>query len=82
MLSALSGFGIHLFGTFIVPENFDIAGQITPINDTIYQSAKSLHNIFAYAFSIVITGHIAAALKHHFIIKDNTLKRMLSAQVK
>ena len=82
MLSALSGFGIHIFGTFIVPENFDLAGKITPINDTIYQSSKNLHNIFAYSFSILITGHVAAALKHHFINKNNTLKRILSAQVK
>ena len=77
MLSALSGFGIHLFGTFIVPEYFDAAGKITPINDTIYQASKTLHNIFAYTFSILITGHILAALKHHFVNKDNTLKLML-----
>jgi len=82
MLSALSGFGIHLYGTFIIPEHFDTAGKITPINDTLYQASKTLHNIFAYTFSILITGHLLVALKHHFVNKDNTLKHMFTDQMK
>jgi len=78
MVSAFSGFGIHLFGTFIVPEYFDIEGKITPFNPFIYQASKVLHNFFAYTFSLLITSHILMALKHHYIDKDDTLTRMLS----
>jgi len=78
MVSAFSGFGIHLFGTFIVPDFFDIEGKITPLNSYIYQLSKELHNIFAYTFSLLIISHILIALKHHYIDKDDTLIRMLS----
>jgi len=77
MISAFSGFGIHLFGVFIVPEYFDAAGKVIPFNDTIYQGAKMLHNVFAYSFVVLIITHGLSALKHHVIDKDNTLMRML-----
>jgi len=77
MVSAFSGFGIHLFGTFIVPEYFDFEGKITPFSPIIYQASKVLHNLFAYTFSLLITSHIIMALKHHYIDKDDTLTRML-----
>jgi len=80
MSSAFSGFGIHLFGVFIVAENFDAVEQIVPFNDVVYQSAKMLHNIFAYTFSVLIGGHVLAALKHHFIDKGNILNRMFSGK--
>ncbi len=76
-ISAFSGFGIHIFGFFIVPEFFNLSGEITPLHDGIYQMAKLLHEVFAYCFSVLIIGHIMAALKHHFINKDNTLLLMI-----
>lgn len=79
LISAFSGFGIHIIGFFIVPEFFNASGEITPLHDGIYQTAKLLHEIFAYCFSLLIFGHISAALKHHFIDKDNTLIRMFKA---
>jgi len=78
MVSTFSGFGIHQFGTFIVPEFFDVEGKITPLNSYIYPLSKELHNIFAYTFSLLIISHILIALKHHYIDKDVTLIRMLS----
>ena len=82
MVSAFSGFGIHLFGVFIVPENFDAIEKIVPFNDAVYRGAKVLHNIFAYTFSLLIGGDVLAALKHHFVDKDNSLNRMLSEKQK
>jgi cytochrome b561 len=78
MVSAFSGFGIHLFGTFIVPEYFDAEGKVTPFSPIIYQASKVFHNFFAYTFSLLISSHILMALKHHFIDKDNTLIHMFS----
>jgi len=77
MISAFSGFGIHLFGFFIVPEYFDAAGEITSFNETTYKAAKVLHNVFSYTFAVLIISHAIAALKHHVIDKDDTLTRML-----
>lgn len=78
MVSAFSGFGIHIFGVFIVPEYLNSAGVVVPVHKFTYELAKVLHEIFAYTISSFIVMHIAAALKHHFINKDNTLIRMLN----
>lgn len=39
---------------------------------------KTLHAYGAYLMIALIIGHVAAALKHHFIARDDTLKRMMS----
>ncbi|MHA7772515.1 cytochrome b [Roseibium sp. M-1] len=39
---------------------------------------KMLHEYAAYLLIALIVVHVAAALKHHIIARDNTLKRMVS----
>lgn len=39
-----------------------------------------MHELFANGAILLLLLHIAAALKHHFITKDNTLTRMLPFQ--
>lgn len=34
------------------------------------------HEILAYLFAALIVLHVAAALRHHFVLKDDTLRRM------
>ncbi|QDG77880.1 cytochrome b [Labrenzia sp. PHM005] len=41
---------------------------------------KALHAYGAYLLIALILVHIAAALKHHFIARDDTLKRMVSTE--
>ncbi len=38
------------------------------------------HSALAYAFSMLVGVHIAAALYHHVILRDSTLRRMLPAR--
>jgi len=75
--SGFSGFSVHLFDLVIIPENINVAGHNEPFNRDIYETAKLIHNILAYVFVVFIFIHIAAALKHHVIDKDNTLRNML-----
>lgn len=75
--STYSGWGVHIFDIFIVPKNLNQIGEVTPINDFIYKTAKASHRILAYFFTALIFLHIIAVLKHHFINKDNTLINML-----
>lgn len=70
LISTADERGIDVFDIFIMPgfgsfiENQeDVAGLI--------------HKWLAYLLIILISLHAFAALKHHFIDKDNTLKRML-----
>ena len=46
-------------------------------NDDILMIVKPLHIYLSWAVGLLIVGHIAAALKHHFIDKDNILRSML-----
>lgn len=70
MISTAEGRGIEVFDWFEVPALFsgfdkqeDIAGDI--------------HFWLASGFMFLIVFHASAAIKHHLIDKDNTLKRML-----
>ena len=38
---------------------------------------QDIHQTLNYLLLLLIAGHVAAALKHHYIEKDNILKRML-----
>ncbi len=75
--SAFSGYGVSLFQLVIVPQNLNEVGEITAINQSVYLFCKTTHAYVSYALSSFICIHILAALKHHFIDKDNTLMRML-----
>jgi cytochrome b561 len=46
-------------------------------NDTINAIGHTLHGINAWILTALVSVHILAALYHHFILKDNVLKRML-----
>jgi cytochrome b561 len=38
---------------------------------------EEIHELFAHSLIILATIHAGAALIHHFILKDNTMRRML-----
>lgn len=38
---------------------------------------SELHEILAWTMAVVVSAHVLAALKHHFIDRDDVLKRML-----
>ena len=72
LISTEDGRGIDVFNWFTVPGagalfegQADIAGEI--------------HFYAAWALIILASGHALAALKHHFINKDNTLRKMIGA---
>jgi len=46
-------------------------------NDTINEIGRTLHGINAWILAALVALHIGAALYHHFVLKDNVLKRML-----
>jgi len=42
---------------------------------------KLVHEYGAYFLIALIIGHVAAAMKHHFISRDETLRRMISVRM-
>lgn len=69
-MSSSYGYPVSVFGWFSLPalvEKNEVRGELF---------AKT-HELGGYAMIAIIAFHVAGALKHHVIDKDNTLKRML-----
>ncbi len=60
---------VSFFGLFNLPQ--------LPENKALSEQLGDLHETLADLLMIVLALHVAAALKHHVIDKDATLKRML-----
>jgi len=80
--SGFLGYGFSFFDFEIVPRNLNSENQVVPYQAILGDTGKLLHGLLGYAFSALIILHISAALKHHFINKDETLKRMLASSKK
>ncbi|WP_281961287.1 cytochrome b [Vibrio parahaemolyticus] len=72
LISTSDGRGIAVFNWFTVPG----AGELFSGQSDI---AGEIHFYAAWAVILIAGLHAVAALKHHFIDKDNTLRKMLGA---
>lgn len=71
-MSSARGFPVSWFGFFQLPD-------LVPKNKTLYDALVDTHALLACLLAAVVVLHVAAALKHHFILRDDVLKRMLPA---
>ena len=71
VISTSEGDGIDMFGLFEVPA---FLGRTERLRDL----AIELHYYLAYGGIALVAVHAGAALKHHFIDRGSTLRRMLS----
>ena len=75
MVSAFSGgHGVGFFGLFEIPglplqKNQDTAGAL-----------HEVHELLAILMLLLFVLHVAAALKHQFVDRDATMRRMLSTK--
>lgn len=72
VMVSLNGGDINVFGQFILPNVFDVDKE-----STLRAVAKFVHVYVGFFITAIVALHIAGALKHHFVLKDNTLLRML-----
>lgn len=70
LMSSAKGFQTVYFGVLPIP---DLLDKNKEVGDLLALVHKSLNLLFI----AVLAGHIGAALKHHFIDKDDILTRML-----
>ena len=71
VISTSEGAGIDMFGLFELPA---ILGKTEALRDL----AIDLHYYLAYGGIALAALHAGAALKHHFIDRGSTLRRMLN----
>lgn len=79
MMSGGGGHGIKVFGLELVAANYDaVSGDAIPLNETVASIGHTLHGSLTEVVIAFIVLHVVGALKHHFIDKDETLKRMFT----
>ncbi len=67
----------HWFGFFQVPDLFNLAQASNALRRSVAEGAFTAHWVLAYAAIGLAALHVAAALKHHFFDKDETLAHMV-----
>ena len=70
LVSTADGRAVEVFGLFSIPAWLPAASGRE-------EWAGDLHEGLAITLLILVLVHVGAALKHHFIDKDDTLKKML-----
>ena len=69
-MSSARGFPVSWFGFFQLPD-------LVPKSRPLYDALLLTHQTLAWCLFAVVALHVAAALKHHFIHRDDVLRRML-----
>ena len=75
IMSVSGGYSVSWFGLFKLPS---IMGK----NHTLHEITEEGHEIMAGLIIFIVLLHAAAALWHHFYLKDNVLRRMLPMKLK
>jgi cytochrome b561 len=75
MMSSAKNYSVSWFGVFTWPD------LVAP-SESRYELLHTLHEGMARTMVILVFLHIGAALKHHFVDKDNVLRRMLPTKLK
>lgn len=69
-MSSARNYPVSWFGFVTLPD-FVAPGE------ALFEAMRDTHGVLAGALVVLATLHILAALQHHFIRKDNVLRRML-----
>ena len=75
LMSSARNFPVSWFGLVTLP---DFIAPNRPAYDFLHEA----HEVMAFTLLGLALLHVAAALKHHFIDRDNVLRRMLPIKLK
>ncbi len=70
LMSSAAGFPVSVFGWFTLPDLIAPDRELSTL-------LKEAHELLGFTIILTASGHVAAALFHHFIKKDTVLRRML-----
>jgi cytochrome b561 len=70
LMSSATGIPVSFFGLFTLPD-------LVPYDDRLFHTLVDVHRYLGYALVACMGPHIGAALRHHWVLRDNTLKKML-----
>lgn len=69
-MSSARGFPVSWFNLLELPD-------LVPKSAPLYGALVATHAALACSLAVVVALHVAGALKHHFVLRDDTLRRML-----
>jgi cytochrome b561 len=70
VMSAASNYPVSYFGLFTIP-------NVVAPDETLKEIMEERHEMLFDILVVVAFVHVAAALKHHFVDRDDVLRRML-----
>ena len=70
LMSSAKGFQTVWFGVLPLP---DLLGKNQELGDLL----QEVHELLNFSMAALVVAHLGAALKHHFIDRDDVLSRML-----
>ncbi|HEY2926642.1 cytochrome b [Piscinibacter sp.] len=69
LMSSAAGIPVTFFGLFTLPD-------LAPRDDSLFRGFVEIHKWLGYLIVLCIVVHVGAALRHHFVFRDDTLRRM------
>jgi cytochrome b561 len=70
LMSSAAGIPVYLFGSYALPD-------LIYRNDNLFRLLIEIHKWLSYSLIGCFLLHASAALHHHFLLRDDTLKKML-----
>jgi len=70
LMSSAAGIPVSFFGLAMLPD-------FVHRDDDLFRQYVALHKWLGYVLILFIFVHAGAALRHHFVFKDDTLRKML-----
>jgi len=70
LMSSAAGIPVSFFGCFNLPD-------FVAHDERLFRGLIVVHRWLAYALIACIAVHVGAALRHHIVLKDDTLRKML-----
>jgi len=70
VMSSAGGYPVLFFGWFDLPD-------VTGLDEWLFHASIAVHRWLAYGLAALLAVHAGAALHHHFVLRDVTLRRML-----
>jgi cytochrome b561 len=72
LMSSAAGIPVSFLGLLTLPD-------AVSHDDPLFRTFIEIHKWLGYALILFMLAHIGAALRHHFLFKDETLRKMLPA---
>src|SRR5215831_10346701 len=70
LMSSATGIPVSVLGLFTLPD-------LVAYDERLFHTLVAVHRYLGYALIVCMTAHVGAALRHHFFLRDSTLRRML-----